>query len=90
MSGLLTSPPWPRACFFRGRSRWHWLARALARALALALALALARAQVRNVFVLDSCLPIVGAEVLSFGSEAALLDAWAAFVRDVDADVLTG
>lgn len=48
------------------------------------------KAFIRNVFVLGSCLPIVGAEVFSFNSEKELLMAWSKFVRQADPDILTG
>ncbi|RHY53570.1 hypothetical protein DYB34_005776 [Aphanomyces astaci] len=44
----------------------------------------------RNVFVLGTCKPIVGAHVMEFESEGDMLEAWAAFVRQVDPDILTG
>lgn len=49
-----------------------------------------AKSSVRNVFVLDTCKPIVGAGVHSFRTERELLLAWARFVREVDPDVITG
>ncbi|KAH7929130.1 hypothetical protein BV22DRAFT_1081793 [Leucogyrophana mollusca] len=45
---------------------------------------------IRNVFTLNTCAPIVGSQVLSFGSETALLAAWRAFVAEVDPDVVIG
>lgn len=45
---------------------------------------------VRNVFVLDTCKPIAGAQVYSFPDESSLLAAWAEFMREVDPDLLTG
>ena len=45
---------------------------------------------IRNVFVLGSCTPIVGANVLSFDREEDLLLAWSRFVRETDVDVVTG
>jgi DNA polymerase delta subunit 1 len=45
---------------------------------------------VRNVFTLGSCSSIVGADVRSCATEEEMLRAWAAFVRDVDPDVITG
>jgi DNA polymerase delta subunit 1 len=45
---------------------------------------------VRTVMVLDTCLPIVGAEVLSFKKETDLLLRFSEFVRETDPDVLTG
>ncbi|XP_021937264.1 DNA polymerase delta catalytic subunit isoform X2 [Zootermopsis nevadensis] len=44
----------------------------------------------RNVFTLNTCAPIVGSQVLSFADERELLEKWAAFVREVDPDVITG
>ncbi|TYZ60960.1 hypothetical protein PybrP1_001058 [[Pythium] brassicae (nom. inval.)] len=44
----------------------------------------------RNVFVLDTCKPIVGAHVMEFATESELLEQWAAFVREVDPDIVTG
>ncbi|KAH9131844.1 hypothetical protein AeRB84_021559 [Aphanomyces euteiches] len=44
----------------------------------------------RNVFVLGTCKPLVGAHVMEFETESEMLEAWAAFVRQVDPDVLTG
>lgn len=44
----------------------------------------------RNVFVLDTCKPIVGAHVMEFEEEGELLEKWAAFVREVDPDIITG
>jgi DNA polymerase delta subunit 1 len=45
---------------------------------------------VRNVFVLNGCSPIVGADVRSFASESAMLEAWRQFVVEVDPDIITG
>ncbi|KAG8236214.1 hypothetical protein J437_LFUL016218 [Ladona fulva] len=45
---------------------------------------------IRNVFTLDTCAPIVGCQVRSFKDEREMLEAWANFVREVDADLLTG
>eukprot|EP00736_Rhodelphis_marinus_P000075 Rmarinus@m.29088 len=45
---------------------------------------------VRCVFTLNTCSPIVGAQVLSFQNERELLEAWTAFVTEIDPDVLTG
>ena len=44
----------------------------------------------RNIFVLDTCSSIVGADVYSFKDEGALLLAWSEFMREVDADIITG
>lgn len=45
---------------------------------------------VRNVFTLNTCASIVGSQVLSFQKEGELLKKWAAFVREVDPDIITG
>jgi DNA polymerase delta subunit 1 len=45
---------------------------------------------VRNVFVLGTCKPIVGAHVIECETEGELLERWASFVREVDPDILTG
>ncbi|KAJ7490558.1 ribonuclease H-like domain-containing protein [Mycena latifolia] len=45
---------------------------------------------VRNIFTLGTCSPIAGAAVLSYDEEAALLHAWAEFVRTVDPDLVIG
>ncbi|OQS02594.1 DNA polymerase delta catalytic subunit [Thraustotheca clavata] len=45
---------------------------------------------VRNVFVLGTCKPIVGAHVIEFEKESDMLEAWADFVRQIDPDILTG
>ncbi|KAK2170976.1 hypothetical protein NP493_1118g00000 [Ridgeia piscesae] len=45
---------------------------------------------IRSVFTLNTCAPIVGADVVSFKREADLLKKWAAFVREVDPDIITG
>ncbi|KAK2726361.1 DNA polymerase delta catalytic subunit-like [Artemia franciscana] len=45
---------------------------------------------IRNVMTLNTCAPIVGSEVMCFDTEDKLLEAWAAFVREVDPDILTG
>ena len=44
----------------------------------------------RSVFVMGSCSPIVGARVFSFDDETQMLEAWAAFVREADPDIVTG
>lgn len=44
----------------------------------------------RNVFTLNTCAPIVGSQVLSYARETELLDAWSAFVRELDPDIITG
>ncbi|CDW51937.1 DNA polymerase delta catalytic subunit [Trichuris trichiura] len=45
---------------------------------------------IRNIFVLDTCAPIVGCQVVSCRTEGQLLSEWARFVREVDPDLLTG
>ncbi|XP_025087757.1 DNA polymerase delta catalytic subunit-like [Pomacea canaliculata] len=45
---------------------------------------------IRNVFTLNTCAPVVGSQVLSFSREQDLLNKWAAFVREVDPDIITG
>ncbi|XP_071104876.1 DNA polymerase delta catalytic subunit-like [Haliotis cracherodii] len=45
---------------------------------------------IRNVYTLNTCAPVVGSEVLSFKTEKEMLEKWAAFVRDIDPDLITG
>lgn len=45
---------------------------------------------IRTIFTLGECAPIVGAQVLSFTNEKEMLEAWSAFVRQVDPDIITG
>lgn len=45
---------------------------------------------IRNVFTLSTCSHIVGSQVLSFESEADMLNAWRDFVNEVDPDVVIG
>jgi DNA polymerase delta subunit 1 len=45
---------------------------------------------IRNVFTIDSCAQIVGAQVLPHKTQEALLLAWKDFVQTVDPDVITG
>lgn len=45
---------------------------------------------IRNVFTLNTCSPIVGAQVVPHAKEEDMLEAWAAFVRESDADIITG
>ncbi|KFD71153.1 hypothetical protein M514_05004 [Trichuris suis] len=45
---------------------------------------------IRTIFVLDTCAPIVGCQVVSCRTEGQLLLEWARFVREVDPDLLTG
>jgi DNA polymerase delta subunit 1 len=45
---------------------------------------------IQNVFTLNGCLPIVGAQVLSFEKEEEMLAKWSAFLRLVDPDIITG
>jgi DNA polymerase delta subunit 1 len=46
--------------------------------------------RVKNVFTLQSCANIVGADVFSFEDEAELLKAWQQFVIESDPDIITG
>ncbi|RDB14796.1 DNA polymerase delta catalytic subunit [Hypsizygus marmoreus] len=43
-----------------------------------------------NIFTLKACTPIEGLEVHSYETEIELLQAWEAFIRAVDPDVITG
>ncbi|XP_052225251.1 DNA polymerase delta catalytic subunit-like [Dreissena polymorpha] len=45
---------------------------------------------IRNVFTLNTCAPVIGSHVMSFMTEKELLSKWAMFVREVDADIITG
>ncbi|KAF9562591.1 ribonuclease H-like protein [Agrocybe pediades] len=45
---------------------------------------------IRNVFTLDTCSPIEGAQVLSFDQEKDMLSAWQQFFLEVDPDVVIG
>lgn len=45
---------------------------------------------IRNVFTKGSCAPVVGSQVLSYNTEEEMLKKWAAFVREIDADIITG
>ncbi|XP_060084003.1 DNA polymerase delta catalytic subunit-like [Ylistrum balloti] len=45
---------------------------------------------IRNVFTLNTCAPVIGSQVLCHMKEADLLEKWAAFVREVDPDIITG
>ena len=45
---------------------------------------------IRNVFTLNSCLPIVGAQVISSETEEEMLMKWKTFVCACDPDVITG
>jgi DNA polymerase delta subunit 1 len=45
---------------------------------------------IRNVFTLNTCLPIVGARVYSSQTESEMLMKWKTFVCETDPDVLTG
>nr|BAJ78751.1 DNA polymerase delta catalytic subunit [Euborellia plebeja] len=45
---------------------------------------------IKNVLTLNTCAPILDAQVFSFKSESELLDQWAKFVRQVDPDIITG
>lgn len=44
----------------------------------------------KTIFTLDSCAPIAGADVRQFSTEADMLVSWAAYLVDVDPDILTG
>ena len=44
----------------------------------------------KNIFCLDECAPISGAQVLSFATEAEMLRSWHQFVLACDADIMTG
>uniref|UniRef100_A0A0C9RL22 DNA polymerase delta catalytic subunit n=1 Tax=Fopius arisanus TaxID=64838 RepID=A0A0C9RL22_9HYME len=44
----------------------------------------------RNIFTLDTCAPILGCQVLSFGTEKLMLEKWGDFVRQLDPDIFTG
>jgi DNA polymerase delta subunit 1 len=43
-----------------------------------------------NIFVLDTCTPIIGVDVRSYRTEKELLLAWSSFMRIVDPDIITG
>ena len=45
---------------------------------------------VSNVFVLGTCTPIVGTQVIEFEREADLLRGWKDFVQEVDPDIVIG
>ena len=45
---------------------------------------------IRNVFTLNNCLPIVGAQVICSATEDEMLLKWRAFVTACDPDVITG
>jgi DNA polymerase delta subunit 1 len=45
---------------------------------------------IKNVFTLNSCLPIVGAQVISSETEVEMLLKWKEFVCRVDPDIITG
>ncbi|ETN69650.1 DNA polymerase [Necator americanus] len=45
---------------------------------------------IRNCFVLGTCAPVIGSEIIQCDSEKELLEKWAEFVRSVDPDILTG
>jgi len=45
---------------------------------------------IRNIFTLNTCLPIVGAQVICSATEEEMLLKWKTFVNYVDPDVLTG
>ena len=45
---------------------------------------------IRNVFTLNTCSSIVGSQVISFNSEAKMLQKWRDFVEQVDPDLIIG
>ena len=45
---------------------------------------------IKNVFTLNSCLPIVGAQVICSETEAEMFMKWRSFLNMVDPDILTG
>lgn len=45
---------------------------------------------INNIFVLNTCTPILGVDVRCFRTEKELLAAWSEFVRLTDPDILTG
>ncbi|KAK9508607.1 hypothetical protein O3M35_006133 [Rhynocoris fuscipes] len=45
---------------------------------------------IRNIFTLNTCAPILGAQVISCDKETEMLEKWAEFVREVDPDLFTG
>lgn len=45
---------------------------------------------VRNCFVLGTCAPVVGSNIIQCVNEKVLLEKWAEFVREVDPDIITG
>lgn len=45
---------------------------------------------IRNVFTLNTCLPIVGAQVICSNTEEEMLMKWRTFVNACDPDILTG
>jgi DNA polymerase delta subunit 1 len=45
---------------------------------------------IRNVFTLNTCLPIAGAQVICSATEEEMLLKWRQFVNAVDPDILTG
>lgn len=45
---------------------------------------------IKNVFTLNTCLPIVGAQVICSATEEEMLLKWREFVNSVDPDILTG
>ncbi|KAL3841404.1 hypothetical protein ACJMK2_019556 [Sinanodonta woodiana] len=45
---------------------------------------------IRNVFTLNTCAPVIGSQIHSFQKEDELLAKWAAFICEVDPDIITG
>ncbi|CAI4231555.1 unnamed protein product [Auanema sp. JU1783] len=45
---------------------------------------------IRNCFVLGTCAPVIGSNIIQCATERDLLEKWAEFVRETDPDILTG
>uniref|UniRef100_A0A1I7XHW6 DNA polymerase delta catalytic subunit n=1 Tax=Heterorhabditis bacteriophora TaxID=37862 RepID=A0A1I7XHW6_HETBA len=45
---------------------------------------------IRNCFVLGSCAPVIGSNIIQCDNESQLLQRWAEFIRAVDPDIITG
>ncbi|KAI1717410.1 DNA polymerase family B domain-containing protein [Ditylenchus destructor] len=45
---------------------------------------------IRNCFVTGSCTAVMGSDIIECESETELLEKWAAFIRAVDPDIITG
>jgi len=50
----------------------------------------LAEPFIKTIFTLNSCAPIMEAQVLSYYDERELLQSWSDFVRRTDPDIITG